>query len=45
MYSVTGSMRYEDRISGGERSEEFGFIKVFGSGLPFLLAIIRRPIS
>lgn len=45
MYFVTGSMRYGDRISGGNRSEEFGFIKIFGSELPFLLAIIRRPIS
>lgn len=44
MHFGTRGTRYGDRISGGGRSEEFGFTKIFDSGLLFLLAI-RRPIS
>lgn len=44
MHFGTRDRRYEDRVSGEGRSEEFGFTKIFDSGLLFLLAI-RRPIS
>lgn len=44
MHFGTRDTRYDDRISGGGRSEEFGITKIFDSGLLFLLAI-RRPIS
>lgn len=37
MYFGAECMRYEDRIIGGGRSEEFGFTKIFDSGLLFFI--------